>query len=87
MNSLIKAVAVALVLGAPLASFAQAMDQYAPPARTRADNAQVSQGRVAAQKGNADSSGYGPNGHGSWQAGNSSDTTVSSYSPPIYNMR
>ncbi|MFM0251077.1 hypothetical protein [Paraburkholderia sediminicola] len=80
MKSLIKAVAIAIVLSAPIASFAQS-NQPAPQ-NTQATQASGQQG--AAQ---ADTSGYGSGSHGTWQAGRGSDTTVSSYSPPIYNAR
>ncbi|MGF6772179.1 putative membrane protein [Paraburkholderia sp. GAS199] len=73
MKSLIQSAVIALALAAPIASFAQSSDQPQNPQAT--------------QQSAADSSGYGPSGHGSWQAGNSSDTTVSSYSPPIHNVR
>ncbi|MFL9951293.1 hypothetical protein PQR68_35415 [Paraburkholderia agricolaris] len=82
MKSLIKAVAFAVVLGAPIASFAQS-NQSVP------QNAQGAQAQVSAQQGarQADTSGYGSGSHGTWQAGRGNDTTVSSYSPPIYNAR
>jgi hypothetical protein len=82
MKSLIKAVAFALVLGAPIASFAQS-NQPAP------QNAQGAQAQVSGQQGarQADTSGYGSGSHGTWQAGHGNDTTLSSYSPPIYNAR
>jgi hypothetical protein len=108
MKSLIQAVAVALVLSAPIASFAQDSNQPLTRAQVRAElaqaeragydptdwmhypqNAQTAQARIAEQNrtAQADTSGYGPSGHGSWQAGNSSDTTVSTYSPPVRNVR
>jgi len=82
MKSLIKAVAIAVVLAAPIASFAQS-NQPAP------QNAQGAQTQVSGQQGarQADSSGYGSGSHGTWQAGQGNDTTVSSYSPPIRNAR
>ncbi|MFM0735493.1 hypothetical protein PQQ52_33955 [Paraburkholderia sediminicola] len=83
MKSLIKAVVIALVLGAPIASFAQS-SQPAP------QNAQGAQAQVSKQQGaaaQADTSGYGSGSRGTWQAGHGSDTAVSSYSPPIYNAR
>jgi hypothetical protein len=82
MKSLIKAVALAVVLAAPIASFAQSNQ----PA---AQNAQGTQPQVSEQQGTrqADSSGYGSASRGTWQAGRGGDTTVSSYSPPIYNAR
>ncbi|MFL9989243.1 hypothetical protein P0D72_40585 [Paraburkholderia sediminicola] len=82
MKSLIKAVAIAFVLGAPIASFAQS-NQPAP------QNAQGTQAQVSTQQGaaQADTSGYGSGSRGTWQAGHGNDTTVSSYSPPIYNAR
>jgi hypothetical protein len=82
MKSLINAVAIAVVLGAPIASFAQS-NQAVP------QNAQDTQAQVSAQQGarQTDTSGYGSASRGTWQAGYGSDTTVSSYSPPIYNAR
>ncbi|MFM0502180.1 hypothetical protein [Paraburkholderia caffeinilytica] len=82
MKSLIKAVAIAVVLGAPIASFAQSNQ----PAL---QNTQGTQAQVSTQQGTAqaDTSGYGSGSHGTWQAGRGSDTSVSSYSPPIYNAR
>ena len=82
MKSLIKAVAIAVVLGAPIASFAQSNQ----PA---SQNAQGTQAQVSTQQGaaQADTSGYGSGSRGTWQAGRGSDTTVSSYSPPVYNAR
>ena len=82
MKSLIKAVAIAVVLGAPIVSFAQST-QSAP------QNAQGTQAQASGQQGaaQADTSGYGSGSRGTWQAGRGSDTTVSSYSPPVYNAR
>ncbi|CAE6831063.1 hypothetical protein [Paraburkholderia haematera] len=82
MKSLIKAVAIAVVLGAPIASFAQS-NQPAP------QNAQGAQAQVSEQQGarQADTSGYGSGSRGTWQAGHGNETTISSYSPPIYNAR
>ncbi|NPT48055.1 hypothetical protein GNZ12_43620 [Paraburkholderia sp. 1N] len=83
MKSLIKAVAIAVVLSAPIASFAQS-NQPAPQNAQATQATQASGQQGAAQ---ADTSGYGSASHGTWQAGRGSDTTVSSYSPPIYNAR
>ncbi|HYS65624.1 MAG TPA: hypothetical protein VEN30_17700 [Paraburkholderia sp.] len=83
MKSLIQAVAIAVVLAAPVASFAQSSNQPVSQG-TQATQAQSSGQQNAAQ---ADTSGYGSGSHGMWQAGHGSDTTVSSYSPPIYNAR
>ena len=82
MKSLIKAVAIAVVLGAPIASFAQS-NQPAP------QDAQGTHAQVSAQQGTAqaDTSGYGSASRGTWQAGHGNDMSVSSYSPPIYNAR
>lgn len=82
MKSLINAVAIAVVLGAPIASFAQS-NQPVP------QNPQGAQTQVSGQQSphQADTSGYGSTSRGTWQAGHSGDTTVSSYSPPIYNAR
>ena len=82
MKSFIKAVAIAVVLGAPIASFAQS-NQPAP------QDAQGTQAQVSAQQGTAqaDTSGYGSASRGTWQAGHGNDMSVSSYSPPIYNAR
>jgi FlaG/FlaF family flagellin (archaellin) len=83
MKSLIQAVAIAVILAAPVASFAQAdsqrVSQDTPPA-----HAQAADQQHAARP---DSTGYGAGSHGTWQAGRGNDTTVSSYSPPIHNAR
>ncbi|CAH2792826.1 MAG: FIG00452579: hypothetical protein [uncultured Paraburkholderia sp.] len=85
MKSLIRAVAVAVavVLGAPIASMAQTSGQAAP------QGAQVTQSPAAAQQDAARAvhSGYGSDSHGTWQAGRGRDITFSSYSPPVYNAR
>ncbi|CAB3724853.1 hypothetical protein [Paraburkholderia rhynchosiae] len=83
MKSLIQAVAVAVVLSAPIASFAQ------PSGQAGAQDMRAVQTQAAGQQRmvQADNSGYGPGSHGTWQAGRGSDVTVSSYSPPIYNAR
>ncbi|WP_027802681.1 hypothetical protein [Paraburkholderia dilworthii] len=83
MKSLIQAVAIAAVLGAPIASFAQ------PSAQAAAQDMQAVQPQAAGQQGSAraDNGGYGSGSHGTWQAGRGSDVTFSSYSPPIYNVR
>ncbi|PRY01118.1 hypothetical protein B0G81_7330 [Paraburkholderia sp. BL6665CI2N2] len=80
MKSLIQAVAIAVVLAAPVASFAQSSNEpVSQGAQTQAAGHQD-----PAQAGN---SGYGSASAGTWQAGQGSDTTVSSYSPPIHNAR
>jgi uncharacterized protein YpmB len=81
MKSLIQAIAIAVVLAAPVASFAQSSNQPASQG-AQAAQAQASGEQNAAQ---ADNSGYGSGSRGTWQAGHGNDTTVSSYSPPIYN--
>ena len=83
MKSLIQAVALAVVLAAPVVSFAQSASQPV------AQDAQAVQTQAAGQQHAAqtDNSGYGAGSHGTWQAGRGTDTTVSSYSPPIYNAR
>jgi hypothetical protein len=83
MKSLIQAVAIAVVLAAPVASFAQSADQGASQG-TQATQVQAS-GQQNAQQ--ANNSGYGAGSHGTWQSGRGGSTTVSSYSPPIYNAR
>lgn len=80
MKSLIKAVVIAAVLSAPVASFAQSNQPL--PQNTQDSQAQAAKPQGAAQ---ADTSGYGSGSYGTWQAGHARDTTVSSYSPPIYN--
>ncbi|MFM0419329.1 hypothetical protein [Paraburkholderia aromaticivorans] len=80
MKSLIQAVAIAVVLAAPVASFAQSSNDAA----SQAVQAQASGQQQSAQ---TDNSGYGSGSHGTWQAGYGNDTTVSSYSPPIRNIR
>ena len=109
MKSLVKAVALAVVLAAPVVSFAQTnqpvtraqvrneliqlekagynpatLDDYDYPA-----NIQAAEARVAAQNASAqaDATGYGSNVNGSTQAGQRSETTISTYSPPVYNAR
>ena len=86
MKSLIQAVAIAVALTGPVASFAQLAGQpVSQDSRAAQTPAQAAGQRNADQ---ANSSGYGGVGsHGSWQSGRGSDTTVSSYSPPIYNAR
>ena len=83
MKSLIQAVAIVAVLGAPIASFGQ------PSAQAPAQDTQAVQAQAAGQQGfaRADNSGYGLGSHGTWQAGHGSDVTFSSYSPPVYNAR
>ncbi|EIF31062.1 hypothetical protein BCh11DRAFT_06578 [Burkholderia sp. Ch1-1] len=83
MKSLIQAVAIAVVLVAPVASFAQSSNQPASQG-AEAVQAQASSQQAPAQ---ANNSGYGSGSRGTWQAGHGGDTTVSSYSPPIYNAR
>jgi hypothetical protein len=109
MKSLIKAVALALVLAAPVASFAQSNQPltraqvreqliqlekagYNPATANDYDypaNIQAAEARVAAQNAGAqgDVSGYGANANGSSQVGVRTSTTVSTYSPPIANVR
>ena len=85
MKSLIQAVAIAVALTGPVASFAQSAGQpVSQDSRAAQTPAQAEGQRNAAQ---ADSGGYGVGSHGSWQSGRGSDMTVSSYSPPIYNAR
>jgi hypothetical protein len=83
MKSLIQAVAIAAVLGAPIAAFAQPLAQAATQDAQAVQTQAVGQHRPV----QADSSGYGSGDHGTWRAGRRSETTVSSYSPPIYNAR
>lgn len=119
MNSLIKAVALAVVLAAPVVSFAQSNQPvtraqvreqliqlekagYNPATANDYDypaNIQAAEARVAAQNANTqaataqntaaqtNTSGYGPNANGSSQAGVRTSTTVSTYSPPVVNVR
>ncbi|MBW0448679.1 hypothetical protein EN871_29835 [bacterium M00.F.Ca.ET.228.01.1.1] len=82
MKSLIRAVAVALVLGAPFVSMAQTSGQTADQSTDAVRSAAASQDSARA----ADS-GYGSGGHGTWQAGRGGDISFSSYSPPVYNAR
>jgi hypothetical protein len=58
-------------------------DMYYP------DDLQKAQARVNAQNGAAavQTSGYGPATSGSSQSGSRTDGAVSSYSPPVYNVR
>ncbi|MFM0644783.1 hypothetical protein PQR14_10645 [Paraburkholderia bryophila] len=83
MKSLIQAVAIAVVLAVPVASFAESSMQPA------AQDAQSVQASPADQQNatQAANSGYGSGSRGTWQAGYANDTTVSSYSPPIRNAR
>lgn len=85
MKSLIRAVAIAVALTGPVASFAQSAGQPASHDSWAAQTPAQAAGQRNADQ--ADSSGYGVGSHGSWQSGRGSDTTVSSYSPPIYNAR
>ena len=105
MKSLIKAVAIAAVLAAPVISFAQTNEPvtraqvrnelvqlekagYNPATANDNDypnDIQAAEARVAAQNGNT--TGYGPGANGSTQAGQRGETTISTYSPPVYNAR
>jgi len=109
MKSLIKAVAIAAVLAAPVVSFAQSNQPltraqvreeliqlekagYNPSTANDYDypaNIQAAEARVAAQKGvaQADATGYGPSENGSSQVGRRTETTISPYSPPVYNAQ
>jgi hypothetical protein len=82
MKSLIKAVAIAAVLSAPIVSFAQSSQPL--PQNGPGSQAQTVQQQRASQ---ADTSGYGSGSRGTWQAGYGNDTVISSYSPPIHNAR
>jgi len=82
MKSLIRAVAVAVVLGAPLVSMAQTSGQTAEQGTDAIRTAAGQQ-----ESGRAADSGYGSGGHGTWQAGRGGDISFSSYSPPVYNAR
>lgn len=83
MKSLIQAVAFAVVVGVPVASFAQSATQ------PLSQETQATHTQAAGQQNGTrtDSSGYGSGIHGAWQTGRSTDTVVSSYSPPVYNVR
>jgi hypothetical protein len=102
MKSLIKAVAIALVLSAPVVSFAQS-NEPVTRAQVRADlvqvekagynpldwmhypeNIQAAEARIAAQKGAAVDTSYGPAANGASQSGQRAEVTVSSYSAPVY---
>jgi hypothetical protein len=105
MKSLIKAVAIAAVLAAPVISFAQTNEPvtraqvrnelvqlekagYNPATANDYDypnDIQAAEARVAAQNGNT--TGYGSGANGSTQAGQRGETTISTYSPPVYNVR
>lgn len=114
MKTLIQAVALAVVLAAPVASFAQSNEPltraqvreqliqvekagYNPATSNDYDypaNIQAAEARVAAEQATAQNtstqttgSGYGSNGNGSSQVGVRTSTSVSSYSPPISNVR
>jgi hypothetical protein len=50
-------------------------------------NIQAAEARVAAKNGQTDTSGYGSAANGSVQSGQRSETTISTYSPPVYNAR
>ncbi|HEY4298589.1 MAG TPA: hypothetical protein VGM85_19110 [Paraburkholderia sp.] len=83
MKSLIQAVALAVVLAVPVASFAQAgSDQVG---QSMSQDAQATQTAVSYDAARTGNGGYGAGSHGTWQAGRGTHTTVSSYSPPIYN--
>lgn len=81
MKSLFQAVAIAVVLSAPVVSFAQSSSQPV------SQGAQSAQTQAADQQNGAqtNNSGYGSATHGTWQAGRGADSAVSSYSPLIYN--
>lgn len=83
MKSLIRAVAVVVVLGAPLVSMAQTSGPTVQQGAGAVQSPAVSQ-QDAVLAGN---SGYGSGSHGTWQAGRGGDTTFSAYSPPVYNAR
>jgi hypothetical protein len=87
MKSLVQAVTIAVALSAPVASFAQSAGQ--PVSQDSRTTLTPTPTHAAGQRNvaPADSSGYGAGNHGSWQSGRGTDTTVSSYSPPIYNAR
>jgi hypothetical protein len=109
MKSLIKAIALAAILTAPVVSFAQTNESltraqvrneliqlekvgYNPATADDYDypaNIQAAEARVAAQNASAqtDATGYGVGASGSTQAGQRGETTVSTYSPPVYNIR
>jgi hypothetical protein len=83
MNSLFKAVVVAAIFAAPAVSFAQSNQTGASG---NPENVQAMQDGTTTQDGaaQANTSGYGPNTNGAWQAGYRAETTASSYSPPVY---
>ncbi|WP_144138216.1 hypothetical protein [Paraburkholderia sp. BCC1884] len=81
MKSLFQAVAIAVVLSAPVVSFAQSSNE---PVSQGAQSAQT-QASGQQNGAQANNSGYGSATHGSWQSGRGSETTFSSYSPPVYN--
>lgn len=83
MKSLMQAVAIAVVLATPVASFAQSSSQSA----TQGTQAVQAQDAPQQNRTQAADSGYGSGSHGTWQAGSGNDTTVSSYSPPVRNVR
>ncbi|SDH56265.1 DUF4148 domain-containing protein [Paraburkholderia phenazinium] len=109
MKSLIKAVAIAALLAAPVVSFAQTNEPvtraqvrneliqlekagYNPSISNDEDypaDIQAAEARVAAEKATAqaDTTGYGASANGSTQAGQRTETVVSPYSPPVYNVR
>jgi FlaG/FlaF family flagellin (archaellin) len=109
MKSLIKAVALAAVLAAPIVSFAQTNEPmtraqvrneliqlekagYNPATANDYDypaNIQAAEARVAAENATAqaNTTGYGSGANGSTQAGQRGETTISTYSPPVANVR
>ena len=102
-QSLIKAVAIAVILAAPVASFAQT-NQPLTRAQVRDQLIQLEKAgynpsvnddedypaniqAAEARVAAQNGSGYGSNASGSTQTGSRGDTTVSPYSPPVSNAR
>jgi len=101
MKSLINAVALAALIAVPVASFAQS-NQPLTRAQVRAElvqlekagynptiedpyypaDIQAAEARVAAQN-----TGYGPATNGASQSGVRTESSASSYSPPVFNAR
>jgi hypothetical protein len=80
MKLFVQSLFVAVALSAPIIAFSQSTAQTVP------GKDQVTQARVADQPVDSkmDVAGYGPGSRGSSQSGRPVDTTVSSYSPPVY---
>lgn len=81
MKSLIKTLAVAVILAASVATFAQSNSPSAE-SQTSGYSTQMQNANTATTQPNT--SGYGTAVNGTSQAGYRAETRASSYSPPVY---